>query len=228
LQEGDPAGHAVLRAPGWDRIYLIRCDGAARWTNDPNFRRWLAESIDRVDLVTHLFDGFGSPAWSLSTPSGEPRWEPPVRRPFGSTSRPVLTLAYAAADAAALAIASRLKASFASEGLELRLAQGASRAELTLIGSRRRSDDPLDLLAPLLRGLGDSVDGARHYLEQAARAHGESRETLARMGETAMLAEARFVPVVRLDAWIAFDPALRGIEPGWAGQLGIDRAWWAR
>ena len=228
LQDGDPTRRRVLRAPGWDRVYLIRCDGGARWTNDPNFRRWLAESIDRVDLVTHLFDGFGSPAWSLSKPSREPSWAPPLHRPFGPTSRPVLTLAYDAADREARAIASRLKASFATRGLELRLEPGGDPAELTLIGRQRRSDDSLAFLMPLLEILGEAADGARHYFDQAAAVRGESRDALAALGEDAMLVDARLVPVLRLDAWIALAPELRGIEPGWTGQLGLDRAWWQR
>jgi ABC-type oligopeptide transport system substrate-binding subunit len=228
LEDGTLPTARVLRASGWDRTYLIRCDGTARWTNDPNFRRWLAESIDRVDLVSQLFGGFGSPAWSLSRPSQQPRWAPPLHRPFDPTSRPVLTLAYEDADRQAGAIASRLKASFATLGVDLRLAPDGPSAELTLIGRQRSSDDPLTFLRPLLDGLGDVADAARRHFDQAADFYGDSRDELAAQGEDTLLVEAHLIPVLRLDAWIAVAPGLRGIEPGWTGQLGLERSWWDR
>ena len=39
---------------------------------------------------------------------------------------------------------------------------------------------------------------------------------------------ARLVPVVRLEAWVALAPGLRGIDPGWAGELALEHAWWQR
>ena len=133
LHEVDRAQVRLLRASGWDRTYLFHCDPEARWTNDPNFRRWLAESVDRIDLVVGLFDGHGAPAWTVQSRATGPVWQPPMLHPFSSTSHPVLHLKYDPNDRAAGSIASRMKALFAADGVDLQLTSGdVDRAELTL------------------------------------------------------------------------------------------------
>jgi len=228
LQAADPSLVRLLRAAGWDRTYLFRCDPQTRWTNDPNFRRWLAETIDRVDLVRGLFDGHGIPAWTLQSRTLGPVWRPPVRHPFSSTSHPVLHLKYDPRDRAAGSIASRLKALFASEGVELRLAAGTDieRPELTLLVHQRWSSDPVVALAPLVSAAGAAAEGAGLYLEQARSASGAMRDGLATLAEDALLIDALVVPLVRLEAWVAMAPALEGVQPGLTGELGLEKTWW--
>lgn len=230
LQEVDPAQVRLLRASGWDRTYLIHCDPKTRWTNDPNFRRWLAESIDRVDLVNGLFDGHGAPAWTVQSRATGPVWSPPVHHPFSSTSHPVLQLKYDPNDRPAGSIASRLKALFAAEGVDLRLTGGedVERAELTLVAHQRWSADPVVALEPLVSVAGSAAEGATHYLEQARSASGAAREGLATLAEDALLIDALVVPLVRLQAWVAMSPALEGVQPGLTGELALEKAWWNR
>jgi len=226
----EAAAVRLLRAPGWDRTYLFQCDPEARWTNDPNFRRWLAETIDRVDLLGGLFDGHGVPAWTLQAGSSGPVWPPPLHHPFSSTSRPILRLQYDPQDRAAGSIASRLKALFAVDGVELQLVRAgeAESAELILHAQQRWNADPVVALEPLVEHAGAAGEGARHYLDQARSASGAMREGLANLAEDALLMDALVVPLVRLDVWIASAPALEGIQPGLTGELGLGNVWWKR
>ena len=226
----DPAQVRLLRASGWDRTYLIHCDARTRWTNDPNFRRWFAETVDRVDLVSGLFDGYGAPAWTVQSRTAGPVWKPPVRHPFSSTSHPVLRLKYDPNDRPAGSIASRMKARFAAEGVDLRLIGGddVDRPELTLVAHQRWSADPVVALAPLVSAAGSAGKGARYYLEQAQSAAAAARESLASLAEDALLIDALVVPLVRLEAWVAVSPALEGVQPGLAGELALEKAWWNR
>ncbi len=230
LREADAARPRLSRAPGWDRTYLIRCDPRLRWTNDPNFRRWFAETIDRVDLVEGLFDGRGAPAWTVQSSSGGPLWQPPVIHPFGSTSQPVLHLKYDPADSGAASVASRMKALFVNHGVEMRLVTGdeIERPELTLSAHQRWSPDPVVAILPLVRAGGLAGEGAAHYLEQARNAAGEARENLASLAEEALLIQALVIPLVRLEAWIASAPALEGVKPGLTGELALEEIWWSR
>ena len=230
LHAVDPAQVRLLRAPGWDRTYLFLCDSDARWTNDPNFRRWLAESVDRVDLIGGLFDGHGIPAWTVQSRAAGPVWQPPVRQPFSSTSHPVLQLQYDPNDRAASSIASRMKALFAAEGVDLQLTAGGDveRAELTLVAHQRWSADPVVALEPFLAAVGTAGQEAGPYLEQARSASGAARERFATLAEDALLIDALVVPLVRLDAWIALAPALDGVQPGLTGELALGSVWWNR
>ncbi len=230
LQGVDPAQVRLLRAPGWDRTYLIRLDARTRWINDPNFRRWFAETVDRVDLVSGLFDGYGVPAWTVQSHTPGPVWNPPVRHPFNPASHPVLHLKYDPNDRAAHSIVSRMKALFAAEGVDLRLTGGADvdRPELTLVAHQRWSADPVVALEPLVSAAGTAGEGARHYFEQAQSAFGAARENLATLAEDALLIDALVVPLVRLEAWIAVSPALEGVQPGLTGELALEKVWWNR
>jgi len=221
----------VVRAPGWDRTYVIHCDTRSRWTNDPNFRRWFAETVDRVDLVGGLFDGFAAPVWSIQPRSTGPLWAPPIRHPFGSTSRPLLHLKFESDDVPAAAIASRLKARFAAEGVELELLTSTDRVErpaLTLSGRQRWSADPVATIEPLVVAAGGAAEGSRHYLGQAKSVSGETRTNLATLAEDALLIDALVVPLVRLEAWVAMSSRLRGVGPGLTGELALEKTWWGR
>jgi ABC-type transport system substrate-binding protein len=230
LQRLDSSQVRLLRAPGWDRTYLLQCNPGTRWTNDPNFRRWLAERVDRVDLVGGLFDGHGSPAWSVQSRASGPVWRPPVRHPFSSTSRPVLRLRYDPNDRSANSIASRMKALFAAEGVDLRLDAGGDgdSPELTLWTHQRWSADPVEALDALVSSAGSAAQGAGQYLEQARAASGATRDGLAALAEDALLMDALVVPLVRLEAWVAIAPGLEGVQPGLTGELALGNIWWSR
>jgi len=220
------AANALVRAPGWDRTYALSCDPTARWTNDPNFRRWFAETIDRIDLVEHLFQGVAAPAFSLLADDERARWAPPLVRPYGSTTRPVLDLGFDPHDVHARAIAARLKAAFAIEGMELRLVEGdqGDTPGLTLVAHQQWQDDAFESVESLVPV---GADGARWYLRQAEAADGDSRRSLVGLAEDAMLMEARLIPLLRLEAWLAMSPRLRGVDTGWSGDLTLERIWWA-
>jgi hypothetical protein len=226
----DPAQIRLLRASGWDRTYLFHCDPELRWTNDPNFRKWLAESVDRVDLLVGLFDGHGAPAWAVQSPATGPVWQPPVRHPFSSTSHPILHLKYDPNDRAAGSIASRMKALFASEGVDLQLTTGGDvdRPELTLVMHQRWSADPVVALVPLVSAAGVAGETARSYLDQARSASGAARERFSTLAENELVADALVVPLVRLDVWFAVAPGLEGVQPGLTGELRLEQVWWKR
>ena len=142
----------------------------------------------------------------------------------------MLHLKYDPNDRAAGSIASRMKALFAAEGVDLRLTDGddVDRPELTLLAHQRWSADPVVALAPLVSAAGSAGEGARHYLGQARSASGATRESLATLAENALLIDALVVPLVRLEAWIAVSPALQGVQPGLTGELALEKAWWNR
>lgn len=220
----------LLRAEGWDRTYVLLFDSDSRWTNERNFRRWFAESVDRVDLVSRLFDGHGTPAWNLEPQPGGPRWPPPIVQPFSSTSSPALTLQYDPADRAAASIASRLKALFVAHRLELRLstAAGEEPPELRLVAHQRWSTDPVPTLTSLAALTGTAGEQALQLLEEAGTAVGVRRDDLTDAAETKLIESALVVPLIRLEAWIAVSAQLEGVEPGLTGQLALERIWWNR
>ncbi len=186
--------------------------------------------IDRVHLLVGLFDGHGAPAWNLRSTAGGPVWDPPIVRPFSSTSRPTLTLRYEPSDRAAALVASRLKAIFVAEGLELRLTTDGTgeSPELRLVAHQRWSEDPVVALSPLASLTGSAGEEARRHLEAAEVAAGGVRERLAADAERALLEGALITPLIRLDAWIAVSNQLEGVEPGLTGQLGLEKVWWNR
>jgi hypothetical protein len=149
--------------------------------------------------------------------------------PFSSTSHPVLHLKYDPNDRAAGSIASRMKALFAADGVDLQLTSGdVDRAELTLVLHQRWNADPVVALAPLVSAAGAAGEDARSFLEQARSASGATRDRLVNLAEDALLREALVVPLVRLDAWVAASPALEGVQPGLTGDLALEKVWWRR
>jgi MarR-like DNA-binding transcriptional regulator SgrR of sgrS sRNA len=212
----------MLRAPGWDRLYFLWSDPTFRWTADPNFRRWLGGVIDRQQLGALLFDGYASASWRLLQSGEGPAWSDPVRAPFAATSHPVLRLAYDDSDLAARAIASRLKATLATERVEVQLeADSSGRRDLHLVGFEIKAEDGPDSLARLIQRLDSAADvtaAARIYLDQGA----------VQLAEDALLLEANAIPLIRLQAWFGMDPRLVDVRPGFVGDVGLKGAWWQR
>ena len=229
---------STARLDDWDRVYFLWLESSRRWVNDPTFRRWLAESIDREGLLRYVFDGHGSAATTLS--GGAAAAEPPLggRRPFGSGSRPRLSLGYDRDDAAAGAIAARLQAGLDVLGVELglhplagdELVSGAGGASLSmrLLAHAPRSSDPVLALVDTLSALRPETDSALRLLDQASMTpEPDGRRAGAWLAEDGLLLDRRVVPLVRLDAWLAARVGLRGVTTA-PGELGLGGAWWKR
>lgn len=212
----------MRRAPGWDRLYFLWSDPSFRWTADPNFRRWLGGVIDRDQLSSLLFDGYASASWRLLSAGGAPAWPDPVRSPFASSSRPVLRLVFDDDDPAARAIASRMKATLATERVELQLETDLRGSrDLHLLRFDRQSEDSREALTRILSRLPNAeepIAAATQYLEQGALF----------LAEESLLLEANAIPIIRLQAWVATDRRLVEVAPGFIGDLGLREAWWQR
>jgi MarR-like DNA-binding transcriptional regulator SgrR of sgrS sRNA len=237
----EPSGRARLeRLESWDRDYFLWIDPSKRWVNDPAFRAWIAETIDREALVRFLFDGRGEPVFSLSSNGSErPAWTPPQTRPFSTTSHPRLALHYPRSDRLAADIAGRIGAALSLEGVELaveprernqlrrELEQGE--VAMALLAHHPPLRDPvlrlLDTIWWLGPGAADAIGGLR---QASGRVDPELRADAAWLAEYGLLVDLRLVPLIRLHAWLATDPALRDVAAGPSGRLRLDRAWWQR
>jgi hypothetical protein len=228
----------VERIARWDVVYALWFGARGRWVNDPHFRAWIATAIDRQAIVRYLFDDRGEPAYRLLG-SGSAEWTEPPRRPFSAGSSPRLELLYDAADPRARSIASRLKAELEQAGIEIRLeatggqalevAANEDRFQMALLAHHPPLEDPVLALQQTLMPLGAALGPSSELLERAAWWEDErERRSAAVFAEDSLLRPARLVPLVRLQSWLATRPTLRGLEPqGW-GELGLERAWWAR
>ena len=239
LDDGDPA--VVLRRfDRWERRYFLWLDASRRWLNDPAFRVWLAESIDRDGLVRFLFDGRGRPLFSLSPAgSAEPVWAASTRRPFASPSQPRLTLDFDQADRTAGDIAARIRAELALAGVqielrggplgELRRALARGETSIVLLAHRPSLADPVLGLLESVWWLGRGSERAvQRLLRASAGADDGMRADEAWLAEYELLTEVRLVPLVGLEAWLAGAAGLEGVEAGAAGRLDLERARWAR
>jgi hypothetical protein len=221
LIDDDEQPLRMSRAPGWDRTYFLWLEPRHRWINDPALRRWLAGVLDREPMLRFLFDGRGAAAYSLSSPepNGPSRSEP-EGTPFGRHSRPRLSLRFDPHDPHARSIAARIRAVLDSRGVELTLLPRdeqrlldelrAKEVELALLVHRATSEDAVEALGRTLERLG-SGDGSP----------GSARRT-----EQALLADARIVPLVRLDAWLARPHRLEGVTAGAYPVLRLEQARW--
>jgi len=105
---GDPesngglAGLTAARLTSWDQIWVLEVDANARWVNDPTFRKWLGDRIDRLRMVEAVFEGDGEPV-KVSV-------HPPGKRPVSEGARPRLALLYDVDNRIAGKIVSRLRA----------------------------------------------------------------------------------------------------------------------
>lgn len=228
------AGARLARLPEWDRTYALWFNIRARWVNDPYFRRWLAGRIDREGMLRYLFEERGSTAFRLVTDGADrPAWVPRDERPFAASSSPRLAISFIRRDRQASDIAARLKAAFESEGLrvdltarsadDLRQDLTAGRYQVALVSHDSTLSDPVLALTQTLDRLGPGAESALALLEAAARiAPAGRRASGAREAETPLLADARLVPLLRLEAWLATVGTPGGFETGGFGVLRID------
>jgi hypothetical protein len=238
----------MTRLPGQDRIYYLWLNPGSRWTNDPTFRRWLAGTIDRAAMLDYLFAGRGQPLVSfLDQTLAVPFWEPVARRPLSRETVPRIQLAYEQADPRAQRITARITAGLTSEDVEvtpralstanlraaLRDDSNSINAALLLVGGSTDETDKTDggvlTLLEAISDLGPESDGIRLHLEQASRlTQPGDRQAAAQAAEDILLSGATLVPLIRLEAWLATDPALSGIEIGPHDLLLFHKAGWAR
>jgi ABC-type oligopeptide transport system substrate-binding subunit len=223
------------RLPRWDRTYFLWIDRQARWVNDPRFRRWLSDAIDRQSMVDYLFSGEGEPAYTLSGSVATNRETGP--RPLGAASRPRLSLAFDEDDPFAVRIAERLVATLRLEGIDLSLApRGAIELRRADAGSppsailsvhQPASDDPvLGMTESVWRLAGPESDTIKQ-LERASRiADPGNRVEAAAQIERWVLDQGRLIPLLRLHAWLVVDARLRDVETGPPGVLRLERSWW--
>jgi hypothetical protein len=219
---------------GWDSVYFLWLDPSGRWTADPTFRRWLAGRIDRPSMLSVLFDDRGEVALSLTRDGGQaPPRQPVARPPFARSSAPRLSLAHDRADTRAASIAARLRESLKIDGVELSVRPRDhtelfdTGTSLILLAHRPSLSDPILALLDSLWRLGGETEPEIARLERASRLAGpEARRDAARQAERALMAEARLVPLVRLQSWLARSPSLVGVDVGPPGVIDLRAAWW--
>jgi MarR-like DNA-binding transcriptional regulator SgrR of sgrS sRNA len=231
LAEGDATGRFVLeRFEARDRTYFLLMDPGARWINDPSFRRWLAGLIDREQMLDYLFDGRGEAAYSLAPGRSDgPVWERQASRPLAATSEPRISLGFDERDHAAAAIASRLKAALEIEGVRLSLVDRSDgEASMTLLAHMPAAAEVLTQLLADVARMRDHAAGELDLLQRAAEQNKpELRAELVWWAESALMRDGRIVPLLRLEAWLARNPALRDVGSGDGGELLLGDAWWA-
>lgn len=228
----------VERWPELDRVYLIRFHLARRWVSDPSFRRWLADSIQRESILRYVFDERGEIGYTLShQDSPRPSWRAASRRPFTGATRPHLSLDYPRDDRFAAAIAERVRASMALEGLSI-VIRGRPLSELVgegldgsssmaLLSHSPRSVDPVLALLETVGLLGPRAAPFLELLDQASRLERPAdRQAAAWFAEDALLIEANVAPLIRAHAWLAVDRGLEGVAAGPDGMPSLERAWW--
>ena len=218
------------RLPSWDTTYALWVEDRSRWVNDPRFRRWLAASLDRQDLVDYVFGERAEAAHGLIAGASVPAESTPPRRPFSSRSAPRLILGYDRRDGLAGSLAARIKAVLESEGVTVRLSDANDEGlQLLLLAHRPSLDDPVlalfDTMWPLRSRAPESIRSLQHATRIADR---ERRRRSAAEIERAMIDDARLVPLVRVHAWLALHDGLAGVEAGGRGVLRLERARWKR
>jgi hypothetical protein len=239
LLEAGGAHELARRLPGWDTVYALWLVADRRWTNDPVFRRWLRDLLDRERMARYLFGHEAEPALALSPVDAPDPAGAPGARPFAAGSSPRLTFVFDEEDPHAASLALRLKAVLRSRGVDLRPV-AHSRGGLTraledrevhgaVVAHRPLVDEPLlallETLWPLRRPFADE---AGTLLRSTRIADPERRRRRARDIEADLVGDARLIPLVRLRAWLLHGPELTGIETGGRGVLRLDRATWAR
>jgi hypothetical protein len=233
LLAGDTTHLEAERIRDWDRVYFLWFDTSRRWVNDPRFRRWIAELVDRDAAVRYLFDGQGEPADRLLASAAPERGHrEPVTRPVSADSTPRLVLAYDDRDPHAAILAARVKAVAETNGVVLRLKPaGADRSygDIVLGSHQPFTEEPVLGLLDGLAGLPAMPDEAIATLRKGAeRERPDLRARAATSVESGLLDEGRIAPLVRVHAWLVRDPALRGVRTGPPGMLLLEDAWWSR
>jgi MarR-like DNA-binding transcriptional regulator SgrR of sgrS sRNA len=185
-------------------------------------------------MLSVLFDDRGEVALSLSHAGPQaPPWQPVARPPFAPSSAPRLSLAHDRTDPRAASIAARLRESLKLDGVELSI-RARDHAELVdagtsliLLAHRPPLSDPILALLDSLWTLGGEAEPEIARLERASRLAGsQARRDSALQAERALLAEARLVPLVRLQSWLACSPSLVGVDTGPPGVIDLRAAWW--
>jgi len=241
IRAAEPPPAELQRVPAWDEVWFLWLSGSHRWVNDPAFRSWIANRIDRAGLARFLYADHAAPAFSLDADGPRaPLWAPPPHgRPFAGASRPRLELFLRQGDSEGARIAARLREELGLAGVELgvravgrdalREALGRDEPALTLLAHRPGSQDPVLRLTETLAELGPGSAAALRSLAEGAR-----RETPALRADAAwlvqhgLLVNARLVPLLRVEAWLALRPGLRDVVAPCAGRLELGRARWER
>jgi len=239
--EADPVPDLRLdRLPAWDRTYFIWMNPTERWVNDPVFRRWIAGTIDRDEMVSYLFDDRGKRAFSLSLDGSTiPVYPLRADRPLSPMTEPRLQMVYDAADPYSETVAQRVQAVLETQQVELSLVpmeRGALRealrtgdVEVALLAHRPGSDDPVLALEGTFWWLGDGAADARAGLVEASGIdphQAEARAEAAWGAEQLLLVDARVIPLIRLHAWLAYHSSIAGLDPGAEGEFRLEEAWW--
>lgn len=225
----------LQRIPRWDTVYALWLVADRRWTNDPSFRRWVRNRLDRESMASYLYGEQAEAAYGLTDRGGAT--SETVRRPFSAASSPRLTLVFDEADAHAANLAARVKAVLEQANVDLRLEPHAradlrraldeGRSQMALVAHRPPVNDPvlslLDTLWPL-RAV--AREETRRLIRATRIGDPTRRRERAAEIEAAMLEDARLVPLVRLHAWLARDTALSRVEVGAHGVVQLDRTEW--
>jgi hypothetical protein len=229
---------AVQREEGLDKTFLLWLVPHTRWLSDPSLRRWLADRIDRRGMLERLFAARGSVAYGLlQGGEGVAPWDGVAVRPLARNTVPRIRLDYDGSDADAARIASRLKAELgvldvtlllrSRQATALDAAVRAGEVEMALLAHRPHSRDPVLELGETVRRLGPAAGDARELLRVGAQAEGAGRRArAARDAERLLTADARVIPLVRLEAWVAADSRLAAVDAGVPGLLRFGAAGW--
>ena len=240
LLEGAAAPLAGRRLPAWDRTYALWLRPDSRPLNDPALRRQIDTWIDRRSLVHYLFAGAARPVWSLIPDPGEPAGEQrDAPSPYRTTGNPRLSLLFDDGDPDARAIAARVRADLLPQGIRVVLdpaptGEFRSRLEggeqpLALIAHQPSTPDPALGLRETLSPLGADAAEAVDALDRAcAVREPEMRRAAAALVESALRADGRLIPLVRLQAWLVTRDGLIGLHAeSWTG-LSLEKAGWLR
>jgi ABC-type transport system substrate-binding protein len=240
--EDDRRSIELRRLPAWDRIYYLWMNPTKRWLNDPRFRRWIAEAVDRKKMLDLLFDGEGTEVYSLFEGGPSERAYELLKggRPLSDLSTPRLELAYDLDDDSALTIARRYQAILESLDVELvlkamrhdelRKALSVGELQLAILSHHPATPDPLLAALGTFWWFEPDADDSRYALMDAASEISPDQTDLrlraALQVEGKLLADIRLVPLVKLHAFLARKPRLSGVAARVDGVLGLEEAWW--
>jgi hypothetical protein len=227
------------RAPAREPTYFLWLNPQKRWLNSRTFRAWLAGTIQRADIVHLLFDDNGTPAFTLrAAQRASPSWDLVRDAPLVQ-SKPHLMLHYDETDPAATLLAARLRAEFSTERVDLELrptehdrlltAVEQGDVDVALMVHRPETKDPVLALLGTAWWLGEQAREETLALVDATALEVEkARDQAAAAVEHALLEDARVVPLVRLQSWLATRDGLVGVTIDPDGTIRLDQAWWRR